>query len=69
MGLTIGEIERVDRLSYRMETSRDAVLQQIERRRAAFAERLRHAAREAEEGQFEEADIKAISPDADNQAA
>ena len=52
IALAIDDIERVDRLSWRAETSRDALLQQIERRRAAFAERLRHAAREARRGEI-----------------
>ena len=61
MALAINDIDRVDRLLSRAEASRNAVLREIERRRDTFAERLRRAVRDVEEGEFEKVEPKAIT--------
>ena len=54
MALAIDDIERVDRLLLRAESSRNAVLREIERRRDLFAHRLRAAMHDLDEGEFKE---------------
>ena len=59
--LAIGTIERFERRMSGMEASRNGLLREIERRRDVFAQRLRRATRDAEEGEFEEVAPKAIA--------
>jgi hypothetical protein len=69
MVLAIDDIERIDRLLMRLERSRDALFDQIDRRRAAFGDRLRHAAQEVEERAIEVVDVEPNDAEADDQAA
>jgi hypothetical protein len=54
MALALDEITHVDRLLARVEVSRNAILEEIDRRRSRFAERLRDATQDAMEAEFEE---------------
>ena len=57
MVYAIGDIDSIDNLAWRAENTRDGLIQQIERRRADLAERLRRAARDAENAAAEEAEL------------
>ena len=49
----IGDIERIDRMMMAAEVRRDNILRELERRRAALAQSLRRAIRDAEEVELE----------------
>jgi hypothetical protein len=57
LALTIDEFERMDRMIMLAEARRNAVLHEIERHRATFAQRLRGAI-----GAVEDAEFKVIAP-------
>jgi hypothetical protein len=48
----ITDVERIDRMMMAAEARRDAILRQLERRQATFADKLRNAVRESEEAEF-----------------
>ena len=50
--LRITDVERIDRMMMAAEARRDAILRQLERRRATLAQSLRDAIWEAEETEF-----------------
>ena len=61
MALAMDDLIQLDRLSLRAEVSRSAALAELERWRFGFAERLRNAAQDTVDGEFEEVGPKAVT--------
>lgn len=61
MTISINKMEQYNRLLSPLESRRNAVLREIEHRRAVLAQRLRRVMRNAEDAEFEEVDSKAIT--------
>ena len=59
--LALGPIERIDHLTMRAEARRNAVLREIDRHRAAFAQVLRDKVRDVEDAEFKVVEPKAIA--------
>jgi hypothetical protein len=55
------ELDRIDQQVLRHEARRDAILQQIDRRREGFAQRVRRASEEAVDAEFVEAPSTAMA--------
>ena len=53
--LKIDVVERIDRMITTSDSRRDAILREVDRRRAAFADRLRQGANDIVDAEFEEA--------------
>jgi hypothetical protein len=62
-GLTVkaDKLDHIDQQVQRHEARRDAILQQIERRREGFAQRVRRASEEAVDAEFVEAPSTAVA--------
>ena len=60
------ELDRIDNQVQRHEARRDAILQQIDRRREGFAQRVRRASEEAVDAEFVEAPPTAVALAADD---
>jgi hypothetical protein len=61
LALEIDNTERIDYSISNAEACRNAVLREIDRRRATFGQALRGAAQEVEEAEFKTVDSKAIT--------
>jgi hypothetical protein len=59
--LALDPVERIDHLTMRAEARRNAVLREIDRRRAAFAQVLRDKVRDVEDAEFKVVEPKAIA--------
>ncbi len=62
LAANLDKFERVDRMIMQTEARRNLVLREIDRHRDALARRLREAATEIEEGQFEVIDDEGAAP-------
>ena len=65
--IEIDKIQQIDHLTANAEARRNAVLREIDHRRAGFAAALRHTTQNVVEGEFEPVNQKAIAQKATNQ--